>query len=350
MSKISIIVPVYNTAPYLRRCLNSLVNQTLQDIEIICVDDCSTDNSLEILKEYKDKIKVISLQKNAGVSKARNLGIETSCGEYLAFVDSDDYVDLNFYEELYKKAISNNAKVVKSQKKIVLENGEVHIDRFKDNDNVFEHAYSLMTAIYSAELIKKNNIKFLENLTNGEDCVFLNSILLNVEKVYTVQNTFYYYCRRQGSLDCEELSFEKIESIVSAIKIMIDDVNKAKLYTTNKEIYLDYFVKKIDFLILYVFFRSELKEARKLVAQTMCYIYSECKLGCKTNKKIYKNLFKYLKRRDITKIIKEVEKNNNVNFYRKIFSIYNEYVGSIKYKIIWIFGVKIKFRKKNIKS
>ena len=103
MTKISIIIPVYNTEKYLRRCIESAINQTLKDIEIICIDDASTDNSLNILNEYatKDKrIKVIVFKKNNGVGRARNEALRIASGEFIGFIDSDDFVDEKYFEEL----------------------------------------------------------------------------------------------------------------------------------------------------------------------------------------------------------------------------------------------------------
>ena len=103
--KVSVIVPVYNVESYLEECLESLVNQTLKDIEIICINDASTDNSLQILKEYKKKysklIQIIDLKKNVGLGYARNNGLDKAQGEYIAFVDSDDYVDVTMCEKTY---------------------------------------------------------------------------------------------------------------------------------------------------------------------------------------------------------------------------------------------------------
>ena len=113
MAKISVVVPVYNVEAYLERCLDSLINQTLSDIEIICVNDGSTDSSPEKLEEFAKKdsrIKIIN-QENGGLSAARNTGIEAATGEYIGFVDSDDYVDLDFYEKLYNAATSHNADI-----------------------------------------------------------------------------------------------------------------------------------------------------------------------------------------------------------------------------------------------
>ena len=117
MTKISVIIPVYNVEKYLKECLNSVINQTLKDLEIICVNDGSIDNSLKIMKEYalKDpRIKILS-QKNQGVSEARNFGIKNATGEYVAFLDADDCVSLDFYEKLYTKAKETNSDIVVSE-------------------------------------------------------------------------------------------------------------------------------------------------------------------------------------------------------------------------------------------
>ena len=113
-TKVSVILPVYNVSDYLRQCMDSIVGQTLKDIEIICVDDGSTDDSLAILKEYEAKdqrVKVIQ-QANAGAGAARNKGLEIATGEYLSFLDSDDFVDVNMYEQLYLKAKAKDIDVV----------------------------------------------------------------------------------------------------------------------------------------------------------------------------------------------------------------------------------------------
>ena len=110
---LSIIVPVYNVENYLIRCLDSLVNQTLKEIEIICINDGSKDNSLNILEEYakKDSRIIILNQENAGLSAARNAGMEIAKGEYIGFVDSDDWVDLDFFEKLYIAAKNNDCDI-----------------------------------------------------------------------------------------------------------------------------------------------------------------------------------------------------------------------------------------------
>ena len=111
--KVSVIIPIYNQEKYLRECLETVLLQNLQEIEVICVNDGSTDESLSILKEYAkrdDRIVVVS-QENKGVSAARNVGIEIAKGEYISFIDSDDWVAPNFIEKLYETAVKNNADI-----------------------------------------------------------------------------------------------------------------------------------------------------------------------------------------------------------------------------------------------
>ena len=127
---ISVIIPIYNSEKYLSECLNSVVNQTLHDIEIICVNDGSTDSSLEILEDYQSKDKRIKIinQEHNNAGSARNKGLEIARGEYLSFLDSDDYFDLNMLKEMYLTAKSDNKiEIVIAKSK-----------QFEDNNNSFK--------------------------------------------------------------------------------------------------------------------------------------------------------------------------------------------------------------------
>ena len=112
--KVSVIIPVYNCEKYIEECIESLINQTLQECEFIFVNDGSKDKSEEIIKKYADKDERITLinQKNSGVSVARNIGIKKAVGEYIGFVDADDYVESDYYEKLYNTAKNNNCSIV----------------------------------------------------------------------------------------------------------------------------------------------------------------------------------------------------------------------------------------------
>lgn len=211
MTKVSIIVPVYNVEKYLRKCLDSLINQTLKDIEIICINDGSTDKSLEILEEYKNRDSRIILlnQENSGQSVARNRGIEIAKGEYIGFVDPDDWVDLDYYEKLYNTANTNDADIavggiirvtgIKKKKFLNFEK-----ETITDNTNlkfelcdVPEKSY-VWNKIYKTEKLKEIGLEFEKGIFY-EDCIFTPQALFFLWKMVTVPNIHYYYLRRGNS-------------------------------------------------------------------------------------------------------------------------------------------------------
>lgn len=212
MVKVSIIVPIYNVDKYLGKCLESLINQTLKDIEIICVDDGSVDNSLKILEKYaqQDKrIKVIS-KSNSGVSDARNMGLENAIGEYIGFIDPDDWIDLDYYEKLYSQAIKYNCDIAVADIKRVINNkqyisyttGTTQIvdDYYKKLVicDVPDHSY-VVNKIYKNSELKKYNMKF-ESGMYYEDLIFSPQILFYLKKLVTVPNVYYYYLKRKNSI------------------------------------------------------------------------------------------------------------------------------------------------------
>ncbi len=216
--KVSIVVPVYNGEKYLRECLDSLVNQTLKELEIICVNDGSTDSSTQILKEYASKdsrIKVLN-QKNHGVSAARNFGIENFSGEYLTFVDADDWIELNALEILYKTIEERKTEMLIfsfknyfSPTDVVKDNRLLFADKIKGNDitflnsyeNIFNSPMGTWGKIYKAELIKKNKILFPLNIQCGEDRPFYIKACICAKNIAVLDEPLYYYRRNiSGSL------------------------------------------------------------------------------------------------------------------------------------------------------
>ena len=211
---VSVIVPVYNGERYLSRCLDSLTGQTMKDIEIIVVNDGSTDGSGKILKKYAqsdDRIKVIT-QENMGVHGARNTGLVNSHGEYITFVDSDDYVEPFFCEALYKEIISTGSDVAicdycmeYASKTVNFELGlstatiqakdmEPHIFylRFLARDPV------LWNKLYRRSIVQDNGIVF--EVGYNEDLLFLFRLLPYIQKICTVAVSSYHYLQRQTSL------------------------------------------------------------------------------------------------------------------------------------------------------
>ena len=183
MVKVSVIVPVYNNEEYLDKCLSSLIGQSLEDIEIICVNDGSVDSSLDILNNYKQKDNriVVLSQENQGAGASRNNGIDIANGEYISFVDADDWLEENALKKLYENAVRNNSEIVlfnsverwpDSQTK---ERIYIPPDDETDYDNlVFDYNYSknlvmnamfvVWSKIYRTSFIKENNIRIVLRL------------------------------------------------------------------------------------------------------------------------------------------------------------------------------------------
>ena len=224
--KVSVIIPVYNVEEYLRQCLDSVINQTLKEIEIICVDDGSTDSSLEILKEYaaKDHRITVITQQNNGAAIARNIGLYNINANYIGFIDADDYIDLDFYEKLLNMAIKTNADIVKSNAKIIDCDLTTRFDDAQISNirlyGKWRFLYQWWTGLYKANIIKNNNIKFPDKIISSQDIVFLTYCVIYANKIELCPNTFYHYLRHPDSLDGQVLSYEKILSKISAIKII----------------------------------------------------------------------------------------------------------------------------------
>jgi glycosyltransferase involved in cell wall biosynthesis len=192
---LSVIIPIYNTAPYLRRCLDSVVGQTLRDIEIICVNDGSTDGSVEILREYAAKdsrIILITLPTNRGPALARNRGMAVACGDYLGFVDSDDHPSLDFYEKLHTRAVETCADVAKGNYRYWGMDGKSLPVDYSMNDAVRKHktnfSFAFCSAIYKKALLTKHDILFPEDLIDIEDPIFSLKTALHCNKITIIND------------------------------------------------------------------------------------------------------------------------------------------------------------------
>ena len=195
MIKVSIIVPVYNTALYLKRCLDSLCDQTLKDIEIICIDDKSTDNSFSILQYYKqlhkDKLFTYVMSKNSGAALARNFGISKARGEYIGFCDSDDYVDVGYFEELYNYTLKYKYDIIRGIRVI---------------DATNKHAKNpygcIIPSLIRKEFLTEHQLSFPNTRSRGEDSRFKRWCFNNNPTVFECKDVgiYYHYMRREGSL------------------------------------------------------------------------------------------------------------------------------------------------------
>lgn len=211
--KISVVVPIYNVEKYLARCLDSLVKQTLKDIEIICINDGSLDNSNKIAQSYakKDSRIILINQANKGLSAARNVGIDAARGKYISFVDSDDWIDLDFLEKLYIVAEKYNADATcasilrphdsgKNPYKIKFEIEQI-LSSVTEKYRVLEipRKCYVWNKIYKLDELKRQGLRFVEGVTY-EDMYFTIRFLYYCKEIVTVPDTCYHYYVNRKSI------------------------------------------------------------------------------------------------------------------------------------------------------
>ncbi|OON90149.1 MAG: hypothetical protein ATN32_04720 [Candidatus Epulonipiscium fishelsonii] len=215
MAKISVIIPVYNVEKYLEQCLNSVINQTLQDLEIIIVNDGSTDNSLSICREYAKQDKRIRLinKQNGGCASARQCGLKLATSKYVGFIDPDDFIDHSMYEKLFNKTVyadydmiycgfykyyNNTGKKIKVEENLNApwSNG---VYEKKYINRLINEPIGIWRAIYKLEVIKKNDIKFYKSIKQYDDLPFRIEMLTFIKSIISVPEYLYFYrLEREG--------------------------------------------------------------------------------------------------------------------------------------------------------
>lgn len=238
MVDISIIVPIYNASKYLKKCLDSLVNQTKKELEFILINDGSTDDSESIIKSYNDNRIKYFKRSNHGIGKTRNFGINKSTGKYIMFLDSDDYLEEDACELLYKKIEKDNLDLVVCDFYKVINNSNnlEKITNFKntslkDNPNLLlDINLAPWDKIYRSDLIKNNNIKFIEDL-KYEDAPFVALALLKSKKIGKVDKPLINYTIHDSS---ETTVRDK--RVFDIIKIVDIIRNHFKDYTWSREV------------------------------------------------------------------------------------------------------------------
>ena len=361
MPKVSVIIPVYNVERYLRECLDSVVNQTLKDIEIICINDGSTDNSLEILKEYAKndtRIKIIDKQ-NTGYGHSMNVGLDNAQGEYIGIVESDDYVDLHMYEELYNLAAEYDADIIRADfhrfygtrenKRFVynkLDNSDKYYNRVidpKENLIIFRFGMFNWSGIHKRTFIEKYHIR--HNETPGasyQDTGFHFQLFTRAERIYFLDKPFYYYrsdnicasCKDKGKIYFFNREFEFIQDYLERNPELKKIYSEA--YWHRKFSSYLWNLKRIDLKFkkefLKVFF-AEFKQAEK-------------------NKELDYSLFRPHELKMLKLLLRSPEKFyrkslNRLSLFQKIFSIKNTQTYGKIHKIVRICGLKFKFRNKS---
>lgn len=236
MPKISVIVPVYNTEKYLEKCFDSLINQTMNDIEIIVVNDGSPDNSQEIIDRYKelypDKIKCF-VQENKGQAAARNFGIRQATGEFISFVDSDDYLEPETYDTVYTYAEQNNSDIVcfgMFEDKGEGEKTVCDYCLFDHPDNRIKYILnetSPCNKLISRELFSQNDIAFKENLIY-EDLELIPQLALYTDKIAFLNKPFYNYVIHADSTMRQKKYNEKLSSIYTVMDSLKTNFEKTE--------------------------------------------------------------------------------------------------------------------------
>lgn len=251
---ISIIVPFYNCENYIEICINSILKQTYKNLEIIFINDGSSDRSADIVKKYKE-IKIIENETNRGVSYSRNIGIENANGKYIIFVDSDDYIENTCIEELYKIITKEKADIVsgniyrnkkKSCENTIVINGKKQIKNLIDsmlkNVKYNDITPNLMGysagKLYKYEVIEK--LKFYENIKFREDTLFNIEAYMNTKKIIFFQKEIYFY--RENTNSASFRFFEKYEDEILTYYNILQkkEISKESIYIWGTYMYMEY--------------------------------------------------------------------------------------------------------------
>lgn len=257
--KVSVIVPIYNVEQFLDRCVQSLLKQTLKEIEIILVDDESPDNCPQMCDEYArhdERIKVVH-KKNSGLGMACNSGMEIATGEYIAFCDSDDYVDAHMYERMYQASVEHQAEVIFTGINFVNSHGNVKLLSKEPKEQLLSdknsiHSYLLdmiaskpsdtidrkvqMSAkivLYQRQLIEKYHLRFeSERQFISEDLIWNIDVLSHATRVYLIPEAFYFYCFNISSLTqkvrTDRFTFAKV--------LRKEVINRCQKYGVNNNV------------------------------------------------------------------------------------------------------------------
>lgn len=322
MSLISIIVPIYNAEKTLNRCIDSILAQTYYNLEIILIDDGSNDNSYKICEEYLDidtRIKV-KHKKNGGVASARNEGLNIAKGEWIAFVDSDDYIEKDMYEKLYNNAIKNYAEIstcILKYKTIddrIINpfKGELTVDKVIDSVELMRKIYDsdylnslcvcMCTKIYKRYIF--DNIRFSDGIY--EDDEISTKILINNYKIAIINETLYIYVQNLNSITNSEFSLKNLNFLNilrKRIELFNSEFYKELRYKTFElyfNILIEYYIKSKN-KNLEIYLDKELSFAKKNIKNVIFnrYIYLKSKIRIiifLLNKNIY---IKLLERKGI---------------------------------------------------
>lgn len=310
---LSVIVAAYNVEKYICKCLESLLSQSYEDCEILVINDGSTDNTEKIVKDYEKKNKKIKLlsKTNGGLSDTRNYGISHSTGEYVTFVDGDDYVDKEIYNEMLNKMIIENSdmcvcnfkKVYSNKIKIPKLNyslfkGELVQNFLLKHDEIFSISCN---KIYKKEIMIKNNIFFI-NKAFFDDLGFNSKYILYTKKISIVNKAFYNYVQREGSITKSKVYNPYIERAIldlkNNLKLFYKEHNFYEKYKLSLEgIYIRMEIYKINYILKFNSYNEE--DINKIKINYILYFPLKHKIAIILMKlRIYKYIYKILEKKD----------------------------------------------------
>lgn len=327
--KISIIVPIYNVEKYLRKCIDSIINQTLKDIEIILVNDGSTDNCGSIIDEYaKQDERVIAIHKeNGGQSSARNMGLDIARGKYIGFVDSDDWIELDMYELLYKSIIENNYEMsvcgrcsysMENQKTYevgikdeIINLEETSLQSYISNNLFYSHTVVVWNKLYLKDIIDKYNIRFKDvSYVGSEDTLFNYQILWHVKKIRAIDKICYNQLSREGSTT---KNYKK--GYISRTSNLVKSMDEYSIKINQKD-----FAKEIIPMFLLFFFQWNISQIK---------LYSE---NCYTDLKT--ELIEASNNKEFMQYVKILSSNRSINKYMKNMGFRSKGIMLIKLEML----------------
>ena len=335
--KVSIILPFHNVEKYVQKCLDSIVNQTLKEIEIICINDCTSDRSFDIVKEYAardSRFVLIEHETNQGQGIARNNGIAIARGEYIGFVDPDDWIEPTMFQTMYEAIKNHDADMVEApyfinyEQASVVKRGKLCIKNPTDKTYNYlklnkNYPFSAPLAVWSkltkTDLIRRHNILFSDG-TKAEDHIFTIKCRILADKIYFCKQIFYHYLIRNNSASSYDIiPFGKAVQRIKLLEEVKEFLIRNGCYEIMSDAFWEYAIKTVSEYI-----RSLSKDHQDSFENHVLQFIPE------------KYHSYYISRKS----------SHYTNFGEKLFSVKNLNLHQGRFKVLTIFGIKIPLKKR----